>query len=272
MWEKSTWARLVDEKLEELDDVDADVASDIDANGILNVSAQDNSIGKSNQITTTNEKGRWSQAESDRMEQEAERVRAEDESNRSMIEARNGLEKKAAMKAMKKKVSKIASGKPAKVAVLKGCKGKTSGGLSKGSLAKSWIAKIVSKKRSAVSKKKFAFSEQVAASRRTWALLTICYRLWGHWVSYDGTDAGDPVPGLDVCSQCAQVLGRDWSRAGDEWWCGRCVMADEEGDGDDSEGSDYFDEGEEEEEEEGDSLGDEVDRYLDEFEREYGEG
>merc|ERR1719150_1931686 len=69
-----------------------EVTFDIDANGILNVSAQDKSTGKSNQITITNEKGRLSQAEIDRMVSEAERFRAEDESNRSKIEAKNGLE------------------------------------------------------------------------------------------------------------------------------------------------------------------------------------
>merc|ERR1712028_176976 len=48
--------------------------------------------GKSNQITITNEKGRLSQAEIDRMVQEAEKFRAEDEENRSKVEAKNGLE------------------------------------------------------------------------------------------------------------------------------------------------------------------------------------
>merc|ERR1711882_16532 len=47
-----------------------EVTFDIDANGIVNVSAQDKSTGKSNQITITNEKGRLSQAEIDRMVQE----------------------------------------------------------------------------------------------------------------------------------------------------------------------------------------------------------
>jgi len=69
-----------------------EVTFDIDANGILNVSAQDKSTGKSNQITITNEKGRLSQAEIDRMVQEAEKYRAEDETNRQKIEAKNGLE------------------------------------------------------------------------------------------------------------------------------------------------------------------------------------
>merc|ERR1712088_994224 len=63
-----------------------EVTFDIDANGILNVSAQDKSTGKSNQITITNEKGRLSQAEIDRMVSEAEKFRAEDESNRAKIE------------------------------------------------------------------------------------------------------------------------------------------------------------------------------------------
>merc|ERR1711974_135668 len=69
-----------------------EVTFDIDANGILNVSAQDKSTGKSNQITITNEKGRLSQAEIDRMVQEAEKYRAEDEENKGKIEAKNGLE------------------------------------------------------------------------------------------------------------------------------------------------------------------------------------
>merc|ERR1712079_937736 len=63
-----------------------EVTFDIDANGILNVSAQDKSTGKSNQITITNEKGRLSQAEIDRMVQEAEKYRAEDETNKAKIE------------------------------------------------------------------------------------------------------------------------------------------------------------------------------------------
>merc|ERR1712187_986033 len=69
-----------------------EVTFDIDANGILNVSAQDKSTGKSNQITITNEKGRLSQSEIDRMVQEAEKYRAEDEANKGKVEAKNGLE------------------------------------------------------------------------------------------------------------------------------------------------------------------------------------
>merc|ERR1719231_1557468 len=69
-----------------------EVTFDIDANGILNVSAQDKSTGKSNQITITNEKGRLSQSEIDRMVSEAEKYRAEDEANKQKVEAKNGLE------------------------------------------------------------------------------------------------------------------------------------------------------------------------------------
>merc|ERR1712050_479571 len=64
-----------------------EVTFDIDANGILNASACEKATGKSNQITITNEKGRLSQAEIDRMVQEAEKYRAEDESNKAKIEA-----------------------------------------------------------------------------------------------------------------------------------------------------------------------------------------
>merc|ERR1712073_266273 len=69
-----------------------EVTFDIDANGILNVSAQDKSTGKSNQITITNEKGRLSQSEIDRMVSEAEKYAAEDEANKNKVEAKNGLE------------------------------------------------------------------------------------------------------------------------------------------------------------------------------------
>merc|ERR1719301_196449 len=69
-----------------------EVTFDIDANGILNVSAQDKSTGKSNQITITNEKGRLSQSDIDRMVSEAEKYAAEDEANKKKIEAKNGLE------------------------------------------------------------------------------------------------------------------------------------------------------------------------------------
>lgn len=69
-----------------------DVCFDIDANGILNVSAVEKSTGKENKITITNDKGRLSQEEIERMVQEAERYKAEDDANRNRIDAKNNLE------------------------------------------------------------------------------------------------------------------------------------------------------------------------------------
>jgi len=69
-----------------------DVCFDIDANGILNVSAIEKSTGKENKITITNDKGRLSQDEIERMVQEAEKYKAEDDANKNRVEAKNGLE------------------------------------------------------------------------------------------------------------------------------------------------------------------------------------
>jgi len=69
-----------------------EVTFDIDANGILNVSASDKTTGKSNRITITNDKGRLSKEEIERMVQEAERYKAEDEAAAARITAKNGLE------------------------------------------------------------------------------------------------------------------------------------------------------------------------------------
>ena len=69
-----------------------EVTFDIDANGILNVNAQDKSTGKSSQITITNEKGRLSQAEIDRMVEAAEKFKTEDEAHKQRVESKNGLE------------------------------------------------------------------------------------------------------------------------------------------------------------------------------------
>lgn len=69
-----------------------EVSFDVDCNGILNVSAVEKSSGKSQQITITNEKGRLSQSEIDRMVQEAEKFKAQDEEVKAKVEARNGLE------------------------------------------------------------------------------------------------------------------------------------------------------------------------------------
>ena len=69
-----------------------DVSFDMDANGILTVSATEKSSGKSTNITITNDKGRLSQEEIDRMVEEAERYKAEDEEVRTKIESKNGLD------------------------------------------------------------------------------------------------------------------------------------------------------------------------------------
>jgi len=69
-----------------------EVSFDLDANGIMNVSASDKSTGKSNKITITNDKGRLSQDEIERMVKEAERFKEEDERQRQKIDAKNALE------------------------------------------------------------------------------------------------------------------------------------------------------------------------------------
>jgi L1 cell adhesion molecule like protein len=69
-----------------------EVTFDIDANGILNVSASEKATGKTNQITITNEKGRLSKDEIERMVNEAEKYKADDESQRAKVEAKNSLE------------------------------------------------------------------------------------------------------------------------------------------------------------------------------------
>ncbi|TSK16161.1 Heat shock cognate 71 kDa protein [Bagarius yarrelli] len=69
-----------------------EVTFDIDANGILNVSAVDKSTGKENKITITNDKGRLSKEDIERMVQEAEKYKAEDDVQRDKVSAKNGLE------------------------------------------------------------------------------------------------------------------------------------------------------------------------------------
>jgi L1 cell adhesion molecule like protein len=69
-----------------------EVTFDIDANGILNVSAQDKSTGKQNKITITNDKGRLSKEEIERMVNEAEKFKGEDEQQRERVSAKNALE------------------------------------------------------------------------------------------------------------------------------------------------------------------------------------
>jgi len=69
-----------------------EVSFELDANGILKVSAHDKGTGKQESITITNDKGRLTQEEIDRMVAEAEKYAEEDKATRERIEARNGLE------------------------------------------------------------------------------------------------------------------------------------------------------------------------------------
>lgn len=69
-----------------------EVTFDVDANGILNVSAVEKGTGKSNKITITNDKGRLSKEDIERMVSEAEKYKEEDEKEAARIGAKNGLE------------------------------------------------------------------------------------------------------------------------------------------------------------------------------------
>lgn len=69
-----------------------EVTFDIDANGILNVTAIEKSTSKESKITITNDKGRLSKEEIERMVNDAEKYRSEDEKQRCNISAKNGLE------------------------------------------------------------------------------------------------------------------------------------------------------------------------------------
>merc|ERR1712025_140175 len=69
-----------------------EVSFEVDANGILQVSAEDKGTGKAEKITITAEKGRLSEEEIERMVQEAEEFAEEDKRVKDRIDARNGLE------------------------------------------------------------------------------------------------------------------------------------------------------------------------------------
>merc|ERR1712053_66498 len=69
-----------------------EVTLDIDVNGILNVSAVDKSTNKGNKITITNDQGRLSKEDIERMVNEAEKFKADDEKQKERIAAKNGLE------------------------------------------------------------------------------------------------------------------------------------------------------------------------------------
>lgn len=69
-----------------------EVTFDLDANGVLNVNAVDKAGGKSNKITITNDKGRLSKDDIERMVAEAEKYKEEDSKHKQKIDARNGFE------------------------------------------------------------------------------------------------------------------------------------------------------------------------------------
>ena len=69
-----------------------EVTFDVDANGILNVSAVEKGSGKQERITITNDKGRLSKEEIDRMVNDAEKFKDEDEKQKERISAKNSLE------------------------------------------------------------------------------------------------------------------------------------------------------------------------------------
>jgi L1 cell adhesion molecule like protein len=69
-----------------------EVTFDLDANGILNVTAEEKGTGKRNQIVITNDKGRLSKADIERMVNDASAYEAQDKLQRERIESKNGLE------------------------------------------------------------------------------------------------------------------------------------------------------------------------------------
>jgi len=69
-----------------------EVVFDLDSNGVLNVNATDKAGGKSNKITITNDKGRLSKDDIERMVAEAEKYKEEDQRHKDRIDARNGFE------------------------------------------------------------------------------------------------------------------------------------------------------------------------------------
>ncbi|KJZ75099.1 Heat shock 70 kDa protein [Hirsutella minnesotensis 3608] len=69
-----------------------EVTFDLDANGIMNVSAVEKGTGKSNKIVITNDKGRLSKEEIERMLSDAEKYKEEDEAEGRRVSAKNGLE------------------------------------------------------------------------------------------------------------------------------------------------------------------------------------
>merc|ERR1719233_608728 len=69
-----------------------EVTFDVDANGILNVSAVEKGSGKTEKITITNDKGRLSKEEIEKMVNDAEAYKDEDDKQKDRIAAKNALE------------------------------------------------------------------------------------------------------------------------------------------------------------------------------------
>ena len=69
-----------------------EVSFDIDANGILNVSAEDKGTGKSQKITIKNETGKLTKEEIEKMISEAEEFKQDDEKAKQRIDSKNELE------------------------------------------------------------------------------------------------------------------------------------------------------------------------------------
>ena len=69
-----------------------EITYDLDANGILNVTASEKSTGKSDNITVTNDKGRLSKEDIDKMVEEAEKFKEDDEKAKQLIDVRNNFE------------------------------------------------------------------------------------------------------------------------------------------------------------------------------------
>jgi heat shock protein 1/8 len=69
-----------------------EVSFDVDANGIMNIEAKDKGSGNVQNLTIKNDKGRLSQEDIERMVQEGEKFKEEDQLNRDKIEAKNKLD------------------------------------------------------------------------------------------------------------------------------------------------------------------------------------
>jgi molecular chaperone DnaK (HSP70) len=69
-----------------------EVSFDVDANGIMNITAEEKSTKKTNNITITNDKGRLSKEQIEEMIKKAEEFKEEDNKQKELIETKNGLE------------------------------------------------------------------------------------------------------------------------------------------------------------------------------------